>query len=252
MGQVKYDLQVLYVYKLYYFFSIFIFFILTGLFLWWRFGPILGVCSLLIGFSIAYLLMMRKRSFPPPDKKSTAQKMAKEITQGSTPLAISHFASQLYFYFRETRQAIALLEKYQNTNDPLLCATLADLLLREDRPKHALNIIQKNPNFYKEPLLLIIHGHILQHMNKWQEAIDIYEQSLDLAHKTGFPHNGTDKLTQFLLSLSYTATLHHSLGDCYVVVRDYSKANKHYILGNIRFFDISLWRKLKSPVTYVA
>ncbi|WP_242825390.1 tetratricopeptide repeat protein [Desulfitobacterium dichloroeliminans] len=178
--------------------------------------------------------------------------MAKEITQDSTPLAISRFASQLYFYFSETRQAIALLEKYQNTNDPLLCATLADILLREDRPKHALSTIMKNPTFYSEPLLLIILGNILQHMNKWPDAIKIYEHSLALAQKSGFPHNGTDKFTQFLLTLSYTATIHHSLGDCYVVTRDYTKANKHYILGNIRFFDISLWRKLKSHVTYTA
>lgn len=252
MRQVQYDLEVLYVYKLYYFFSLFIFFFLSSLFLSWRFGRMAGFLSFAFGFLAAYFLMMHKRNFPPPDKKSTAQRMAKEITQNPTPLTISRFASQLYFYFNETRQAISLLEKYQNSNDPLLCATLADILLREGRPNHALRTIRENPHCASDPLLLFILGHILQQMDKWHDAIQIYEQSLTFARKSGFPHNGTNRLTQFLLTLSYTANIHHSLGDCYVLLKDYPKAKKHYFLGNIRFFDISLWRKFKISTTHPA
>lgn len=252
MRQVQYDLEVLYVYKLYYFFSLFIFFFLASLILSWRFGQRVGILAFGLGFFLAYFLMMHKKNFPPPDKKSTAQKMAKEITQDPTPLAISRFASQLYFYFNETRQAISLLEKYQDTNDTLLCATLADILLREGRPNHALKTIRENPFCTSDPLLLFILGHILQHMNKCQDAIKIYEQSLALAHKSGFPRNGTNRLTQLLLTISYTANIHHSLGDCYVFLKDYPRAKKHYLLGNILFFDISLWKKFKFPTTHPA
>ncbi|WP_019850693.1 M48 family metallopeptidase [Desulfitobacterium sp. PCE1] len=252
MRQVQYDLEVLYVYKLYHFFSLLIFFCPASLILGWRFGHIIGFSAFIIGFLISYFLMMHKKSFPTPDKKTIAQKMAKEITQDSTPLAISHFSSQLYFYFNEARQAIVLLEKYQNTHDPLVCATLADILLREGRPKHALRIIHDNPHYTSDPLLLCVLGHVLRQMNKWDAAIKIYELSLALARKSGFPFNGANRFTQFLLTLSYTATLHHSLGDCYAVLKEYPQAKKHYLLGNIRIFDISLWRTIKAPTTHPA
>lgn len=252
MRQVNYDLEVIYVYKLYYFFSLLIFFFPASLVLTWRFGQRYGVPAFAISFAIAYFLMMKKKSFPIPDKKITAQKMAKEITQKPSPLTISRFSSQLYFYFNEKRQAISLLEKYQNTNDPLLCATLADILLREGRPGHALKTIRENPHCLSDPLLLFILGHILQQMNRWQEAIKIYELSLTLARSSGFPHNGTNRFTHFLLSSSYIASIHHSLGDCYMFLEEYTKAKKHYLLGNIHLFDISLWRRFRLPTIDIA
>ncbi|SHN82106.1 tetratricopeptide repeat protein [Desulfitobacterium chlororespirans] len=252
MRQIQYDLEIIYVYKLYYFFSLLIFICPTSLILGWRFGPMLGLLLFILGFLLAYFLMMHKKSFPTPDKKITARKMAKEITQDSTPLAISHFSSQLYFYFNEKKQAIALLEKYQNTHDPLLCATLADILLREGRPRHALRIVHDNPHHTSDPLLLCVLGHILRQMNEWQAAIRIYELSLALSRKSGFPCNGANRFTQFLLTLSYTATIHHALGDCYAMLKNYSQAKKHYLLGNIRIFDISLWRTGKVPTTHPA
>ena len=252
MRQIDYDLEVLYVYKVYYFFSLLIFFIPASLILSWRFGRIIGLFSFAIGFVISYCLMMHKKSFPIPDKKSTAQKMAKEITQKPSPLTISRFSSQLYFYFNETRQAITLLEKYKDTQDPLVSATLADILLREGRPKHALRTIRENPHCHSDPLLLFIQGHIFQQMEKWQDAIKIYELTIALARRSGFPHNGANRFTQFLLTLSYIANLHHSLGDCYAFIGDYPKANKHYLLGNIHLFDISLWRRIKLPITKTA
>jgi tetratricopeptide (TPR) repeat protein len=255
MRQVQFDLEILYVYKLYYFLSLFTFFLCASFIVSWRFNLVAGGGFLFFGFIFSYMAMIRKKSFPPPDRKLTAQKMAREITQNSTPLAISRFASQLYFYFHEPRQAIPLLEKYLDTQDPLLCATLADILLREGHPRQALGIIRENQYTLSDPLLLATQGHILQHMGKYQEAIKIYERSLRFAHESGFPHNGANRFTQLLLTLSYTASIHHSLGDCYLVQKDYFNAKKHFWSGNIRFFDITLWRKVKlntsdSPKNY--
>jgi tetratricopeptide (TPR) repeat protein len=191
--------------------------------------------------------MINKKNFPSPDKKLTAQKMAREITQNRSPLAISRFASQLYFYFHEPKQAISLLEKYLDTDDPLLCATLADILLREGCPKHALSVLRENPYTLADPLLLATQGHILQHIGKFQDAVKIYERSLRLANESGFPHNGANRFTQLLLTLSYKASIHHALADSYSVLKDYPNAKKHYRAGNIRFFDFTLWRKVKSP-----
>lgn len=249
MRQVQFDLEILYVYKLYYFLSLFILFLCASFVMVWRFNWLIGGFVFFIGSIFSYLTMMRKKSFPPPDKKSTAQKMAREITQDPTPLAVSRFASQLYFYFHEPKQAIPLLEKYLDTQDPLLCATLADILLREGRPRHALSVIHGNHYTLTDPLLLATQGHILQHMGKLHDAVKIYERSLRLAHESGFPHNGANRFTQRLLTLSYTASIYHSLGDCYFVLKDYPNAKKNYRSGNIRFFDITLWRKVKLPTS---
>lgn len=248
MRQLQFDLEILYVYKLYYFFSIMTFFLIASLILTWKFNWLVGIFIICIGLIFSYIAMVRKKHFPPPDRKLTAQKMAREITQDLTPLAISRFASQLYFYFHEPRQAISLLEKYLYTQDPLLCATLADILLREGRPRHALSIIRENQYTLSDPLLLATQGHILQHMGRYHEAVKIYERSLRLARESGFPHNGANRFTQLLLTLSYTASIHHSIGDCYIVLKDYTNAKKHYWAGNRRFIDVSLWRKLKSNI----
>lgn len=248
MNQIQFDLEILYVYKLYYFLSLLILSLCASLIVVWKFDWLTGSLVFFVGLMTSYLAMMRKKSFPPPDKKSTAQKMAREITQDPTPLAISRFASQLYFYFNEPRQAIPLLEKYLDTQDPLLCATLADMLLREGRPRQALSVIHANHYTLSDPLLLATQGHILQNMGKLNDAVRIYERCLRFAHKSGFPHNGANHFTQFLLTLSYTASIYHSLGDCYFLLKDYPNAKKYYHSGNIRFLDITFWRKVKLPM----
>lgn len=245
MRQVEYDREILYVYKLYYWVSIQLFFTLVSCLLIWLFSWQIGSTAFLLGLFISYLLMIRKNDFPVPDKKRTAQRMAREITQNESPLAISRFASQLYFYLNEAKQAITLLEKYLNTGDPLLCATLADILLREGRPKQALNIIRENPNALTDPLLLSTQGHLLQQIGKFEEAVKVYEKSLYIAKETGFPHNGASHFTQILLTLSYKASIHHQLADCYFVLKDYAKAKKHYRSGNFRLLDFTMWRKFK-------
>ena len=252
MKQINYDLEVIYIYKLYYFFTLLLLFLPLNLVLTWRFGQLIGLTALGLSFVFAYFLMMQKKNFPVPDKKVTAQKMAKEITQQPSPLAVSRFSSQLYFYFNEKRQAIRLLEKYKDTQDTLLSATLADILLREGRLIQALKTIRENPHYLSDPLLLFILGQIYQQFHKWEEAIRIYELSLSIARKTGFPQNGANRFTHFILSLSYTANIHHSLGDCYSFLEQYPQARKHYFLGNIRLFDISLWKKFKIPRTKTA
>lgn len=194
--------------------------------------------------------MMRKKDFPPPDKKLTAQRMAREITQNTSTLAISRFASQLYFYLHETEQAIHLLQNYLPSQDPLLCATLADILLRESRPRQALSVLRDNPYTLADPLLLLIQGHVLQHLERYTEAVKIYERSLRLSQQTGFPRNGASWFTQILLSLSYKANLHHSLADCFLQLKDHQLAKKHIWAGNLRLFDLSLWRKISLSHSY--
>lgn len=243
MKQVEFDQEILYVYKLYFFFLLWsISLIISGI-VYWRFGFITGLIAFIGCSFLSYFAMIRKKHFLPPEKKLTIQRMVREITQDTSPLAISRFASQLYFYLHETKQAISLLEKYLSSQDPLLCATLADILLREGRTRHALSVLRENPYTISDPLLLATQGHVLQQMDKYQEAIKMYERSLRLAQKTGFPHNGAPWFTQILLSLSYKASLHHSLADCYLILKDYSQAKKHIRYGNMRLFDISLWKK---------
>lgn len=247
---IQYDREILYVYKLYFFLTLWSFSIaLSGLTLW-RFGLLPGLYCFWISTLLSYLAMMRKKQFPPPDKKLTVQRMAREITKDTSPLAISHFASQLYFYLHETEQAIQLLRNYLPSQDPLLCATLADILLRENRPRQALTILRDNPYTLADPLLLINQGHVLQHLGRFPEAIKIYERSLLISRKTGFPHNGASWFTQILLSLSYKASLHHSLADCYIQLKKYSLAQRHILAGNLRLFDLSLWRKINLSPNY--
>lgn len=247
MRQMQYDREILYVYKLYFFLFLWgLSFVLGGILLW-KFGPMTGLSIFGISTVLSYIAMMRKKTFPPPEKKLTAQRMAREITQDTSPLVISRFASQLYFYLHETKQAISLLEKYLPTEDPLLCATLADILLREGRPRQALSILRENPYTLADPLLLANQGHVLKQIGKYQEAVKIYERSLRLARNTGFPHNGAHWFTQILLSLSYKASLHHSLADCYVLLKNYPQAKKHIWAGNLRLFDLSLWQKVSLP-----
>ncbi|WP_425802224.1 tetratricopeptide repeat protein [Desulfitobacterium sp. Sab5] len=243
MKQIEFDQEILYVYKLYFFFLLCSLSFIIGAIIFWRFGFIASFIAFLSCSLLSYIAMIRKKNFLPPEKKLTIQRMVREITQDTSPLAISRFASQLYFYLHETKQAISLLEKYLPTQDPLLCATLADILLREGRTRQALFVLRENPYTISDPLLLATQGHVLQQTGKYQEAVKIYERSLRLSQKTGFPHNGAPWFTQILLSLSYKASLHHSLAECYFILEDYQQAKKHIRYGNMRLFDISLWKK---------
>ena len=134
------------------------------------------------------------------------------------------------------------MEKFLSTHDPLLCATLADILLKEAKPKQALFILRENPHALFDPLLLATQGHILRQIGKVPEAVKMYERSLRLAKEVGFPHNGTHWFTQRLLSLAYTASIHHALADCYTILKDFDSAKRHYRAGNLRFLDITFWR----------
>ncbi|HVJ49501.1 tetratricopeptide repeat protein [Desulfitobacterium sp.] len=245
MSQIYYDREILYVYKIYFFLLLWSLSLALGGITFLRFGRLPGLCLFVICTLLSYLAMVRKKEFPPPDRKLTAQRMAREITQDTSPLAISRFASQLYFYLHETQQAINLLEKYLPSLDPLLCATLADILLREGLHRQALSVLRDNPYTLADPLLLATQGRILQQINRYPEAVKIYERSLRLSQKIGFPHNGAPWFTQILLSLSYKASLHHSLADCYIQLKDYRLAKKHIWAGNLRLFDLSLWKKVR-------
>lgn len=250
MSHIQYDREILYVYKIYFFLLLWTFSIILGGLMLWRYGFISGICIFFTLTLLSYLAMIKKKDFPSPDRKITAQRMAREITQDTSPLAISRFASQLYFYLHETNQAIHLLRDYLSTQDPLLCATLADILLREGRPRQALSVLRGNPYALADPLLLKTQGHVLQHLERYYEAVKLYERSLRLSRNTKFPQNGTSWFTRIILSLSYKASLHHSLSECYIKLEDYPLAKKHMRAGNLRLFDLSLWRTVNLTHSY--
>lgn len=250
MNRIQYDREILYVYKIYFFLLLWTLSIGFGGLVLWKFGFIPGISIFLLLTLLSYVAMIRKKDFPSPDRKLTAQRMAREITQDTSPLAISRFASQLYFYLHETNQAIHLLQDYLPSQDPLLCATLADILLREGRPRQALSVIRSNPYTLADPLLLITQGHVLQQLERYSEAVKLYERSLRLLQNTRFPHNGTSWFTQILLALSYKASLHHCLSECYIKLEEYSLAKEHIWAGNFRLFDLSLWRTNKLTHSY--
>lgn len=243
------DPEILYVQKLYYFLFLATFSLLTGLFTGWRFGWDKGIIVFVTGMLFAYLAMLFKKSFVMPDKKIVAKRMAKEISQKTSPLVIARFASQLYYYLNETERALDLLETFLPSHDPLLCATFAEILLKEGKPRKALAVLHENPNTIFNPLLLATQGHILRKSGRTTEAIKMYERSLRLSKDAGFPHNGAHKFTQFLLTMSYTANIHHALGDCYAELKDFRAAKKHFWAGNLRIIDISLWRFLKQGLS---
>ena len=248
MARLQFDREIIYVQKLYYFFFLFGCSLLAGLIAGVRFGLRTGLVATGIGTIISYVLMVCKKSFAPPEKKATAQRMAREISQDSSPVALSRFASQLYYYFNEPRQAVSLLEQFLPCNDPLLCATLADILLKQGRPRRALNILRANPYALIDPLLLATQGHVLRQLGKIAEAIRMYERSLRLAKEVGFPHNGAKWLTQRRLTLSYTAHIHHAVAECYRISENPAAARRHYFAGNIRLFDVTLWHYPKASL----
>ncbi len=242
MQQIELDPEIIYVQKLYFFlFLTTILSIFSGIVIW-RLGWRPGLILFSFGLLSAYLAMIKKKSFHPPKKKLTIQRMSKEISQNTHPLTVSRFASQLYYYLHEPLQAISILKKFKSSQDPLLCATLAEILLKEGRVKEASAILDSNPYTLIDPLLLASQGHIFRQTGKTLEAIKMYERSLRFAKEVGFPHNGANWLTQRLLTLGHKANLHHTLADCYLKLNDLPTARRHYWAGNLRLLDITFWR----------
>lgn len=240
--QVKFDPEILYVQKIYYFMFLATFTTLTCAIAFCFIGLDYALFVQGVGLIISYIAMLKKKSFAPPAKNVTAKNMAHLISQDTSPVSIARFACQLYYYFDESDQAISLLEKFLPSHDPLLCMTLGDILLKEGEAKQALHILHANPFACVDPLLLATQGHILKHIGKISEAANMFERSLRLAKQNGFPHSGAHWFTQKLLSLSYKASIHHKLADCYLLLEDLPDAKRQYRAGNMLLFDLSLWR----------
>jgi Uncharacterized enzyme of heme biosynthesis len=215
--------------------------VITSIFVLWRFGVNSGLVVLGGGLILSYFAMLQKRDFIPPKQKITARRMARSISQDTSPLSIARFASQLYYYFHKPTQAISLLEKFLSTHDPLLCMTLGDILLKEGEPQRALYVLRDNPHSFLNPLLLSTQGHVLKKIGKIPEATRMFERSLHLAKQNGLPQSRSHWVTQKLLNLGYKASIHHTLADCYVILQDFPKAKYHCRAGNRLLFDFSLW-----------
>ncbi len=251
MQRMQFDPEILYVQKLYFFMFLATFTLLTSAMILWRFGLNKGLFVFGCGLVISYIAMLKKKNFPPPEKKATAKRMARAISQDTSPSSIARFASQLYYYFHQTAQAISLLEKFLPSHDPLLYTTLGDILLKEGKAKRALYVLRDNPHALVDPLLLITQGHALKQIEEIPEAVRMFERSLLLAKQNGFPHSGAHWFTQKLLTLSYTASIHHTLADCYLILENSPEAKRHYRAGNRLLFDLTLWRYCQSiPICY--
>lgn len=250
MSKVQYDPEIVYVQKLYFFiFLATITTIVTAITVWY-FGINYGFWVQVSGLSISYIAMLKKKNFHPPDKIITAQRMAHTISQDISPLSIARFASQLYYYFQESAQAITLLEQFLPSHDPLLCSTLGDILLKEGNEKRALYLLRDNPYASVDPLLLSTQGRILKQMGKISDAVKMFERSLDLAKQKGFPHSGAHWITQKMLTISYKANIHHHLADCYLILNDSQQAKRHYRAGNRLLLDCTLWRHCPTVLKY--
>lgn len=245
MKQNKFGTEIIYVQKLYYFLFLTTSLAIVSSIVIWRVGWRQGVTFFGFGLIFAYLAMLKKKTFRQPQKTITIQRMAKEISQDTCPLTVSRFASQLYYYLHEPLLAISILKKFLSSQDPLLCATLVEILLRENRVKEASAILTSNPYSLIDPLLLASQGHVYRQTGKTSEAIKMYECSLRYAKEVGFPHNGASWLTQRLLTLGHKANIHHTLADCYLSQNNLPTARRHFWAGNIRLLDITFWRQTK-------
>ena len=250
MQRTQFDPEILYVQKIYYFIFLATFTSITSAIVLWLFGFNYGLFVLGGGILISYIAMLKKKNFTSPEIKLTAKRMARAISQDTSPTSIARFASQLYYYLHEPTQAISLLEKFLPSHDPLLYTTLGDILLKEGKAKQALYILRENPHACVDPLLLAIQGHALKQVDKIPEASRMFERSLHFAKQNGFPHNGAHWFTQKLLTLSYTASIHHTLADCYVILGNSPGAKRHYRAGNRLLFDLSLWHYYQSKPIY--
>lgn len=242
MQEVQFDPEILYVQKIYFFMFLATFTTLTCAITFWLLGLYCALLLLGVGLIISYIAMLKKKTFTLPAKTITAKRMAHEISQDTSPVSVARFACQLYYYFNESTQAISLLEKFLPSHDPLLCTTLGDFFLKEGQPEKALYILGNNPLALVDPLLLATQGHVLKHIGKIPEAANMYERSLYLAKQNGFPHSGGHWFTQKLLTLSYMASIHHTLADCYYLLEYLPDAQRQYRAGNRLLFDLSLWR----------
>ena len=250
MQGVQFDPEILYVHKIYFFMYFATITLFSCLITFWQLSLDCALLVLGIGLSISYMAMLKKKTFAPPSKYITAKRMAHEISQDTSPVSISRFACQLYYYFHESTQAISLLEQFLPSNDPLLCITLGDILLKEGKAQRALYILRSNPFALVDPLLLAMQGHVLKNINKIPEAANLYKRSLRLAKQNGFPQSGANWVTHKLLGLSYKASIHHSLADCYFLLGDLPAAKQQYRAGNLLLFDLSLWRRRPLDASY--
>jgi len=246
MESVQFDPEILYVQKLYFFMFLVTITTLVCALTFWLMGIHWALFILGVGLSISYIAMLKKKSFGTPAKTLTAKRMAHEISQDTRPVAVARFASQLYYYFHESTQAISLLEKFLPSHDPLICSTLADILVKEGNAKRALYILRDNRFALIDPLLLTTQGDVLKQLGKIKEATTMYERSSRLAKQNGFPHSGAHWLTQKLLAISYMSSIHHKLADCYFLVEALPDAKREYRAGNLLLFDLSLWRHCPS------
>lgn len=242
MQRAQFDPEILYVQKIYYFIFLATLTAITSVIVLLFFGYNYALFTFVGGLFISYIAMLKKKNFNPPEKKLTAKRMARAISQDTSPTSIARFASQLYYYLHEPTQAISLLEKFLPSHDPLLYTTLGDILLKEGETKRALHLVRDNPHSFADPLLLAVQGHALKQAEKIPAAVRMFERSLHLAKQNGFSHSGSHWLTQKLLTLSYTASIHHTLADCYVILGHLPEAQRHYRAGNRLLFDLSLWR----------
>lgn len=241
MRPVKYDLETLYVQKVYYFMFLATFTILSSLIVFWRFNIISSLFVFGVGLCLSYIAMFKKEHFVPPKQKIIAVRTARSISKDTSPLSVACFASQLYYYFHKPSQAISLLENFLSSHDPLLCMTLGDILLKEGKAKQALYVLRENPQSFLNPLLLSTQGHVLKQIGKIPEAVRMFERSLHLAKQNGLPLNERHWLTLKLLHLGYKASIHHALADCYVDLQNFPEAKRHCRAGNRLLFDLSLW-----------
>ncbi|KGK86696.1 hypothetical protein DP73_16035 [Desulfosporosinus sp. HMP52] len=246
MRSIQYDPEILYVQKLYFFLYLATISIIIALTIIVYVDLKSGLYSLAVGFGLSYTGMVMKKNFTPPGKRLSAQRMAHTISQDSSPLSIARFASQLYYYFHEPTPAISILEKFLSSQDPLLCMTLGDILLKEGKPMRALYILRDNPQALVDPLLLATQGRVLFQIGKIPEAVKMFERSIHFEKQNKFPKSSNNWITQKILTVSYLANIHHSLADCYVILKDFQLAKKHYRSGNCRVFDVSLWRHCPS------
>ena len=242
MQRVQFDPEILYVQKIYFFMYLATVTTFACMISLWQLGLDYALLVLGVGLSISYIAMLKKKTFAPPANYITAKRMAHEISQDTSPVSISRFACQLYYYFHESTQAISLLEQFLPSHDPLLYTTLGDILLKEGKAHRALYILRSNPFALVDPLLLATQGHVMKNIGKIPEAANLYKRSLRLAKQNGFPQSGAHWFTHKLLALSYKASIHHSLADCYFILGDLPAAKRQYRAGNLLFFDLSLWR----------
>jgi tetratricopeptide (TPR) repeat protein len=239
---MQYDPEIIYVQKLYFFLFLTTLTTLAAGIILWKFDWHTGLYVLAGGLGISYAAMVLKKNFNPPEKKTTAKRMAHTISQDTSSLTIARFACQLYYYFHESNQAISLLEQFLPNHDPLIYTTLGDILLKEGKAKRALYILRDNPYALVDPLMLATQGRVLKQIGKIPEAVRMFERSLHLSRQVNFPKSSSNWFTQKMLTISYIANIHHKLADCYVILNDFKQAKKHFRAGNRLLLDISLWR----------